>query len=87
VFIELLDDPASPAWRYDEDREPVPSAASDRAALKEVLLETPESLDDQAIYWCLKHGLSRSATFAGFARWRTRRDPPWVDPTPWLSES
>lgn len=87
VFIELLDDPASTAWEYDEHREPVPSAASDRAALEEMLLEKPESLDDQAIYWCLKHGLSRLATFAGFARWRTRRDPPWVDPVPWLSES
>lgn len=87
VFIELLDDPESSAWKYDEHREPIPSATSDRAALKEVLLEKPESLDDQAIYWCLKHGLSRSATFAGFARWRTRRDPSWVDPTPWLSES
>jgi hypothetical protein len=31
--------------------------------------------------------VSRSATFAGFARWRTRRDPSWVDPVPWLSES
>jgi hypothetical protein len=48
VFIELLDDPESPAWKYDEHREPIPSAASDRAALKEVLLEKPESLDDQA---------------------------------------
>jgi len=87
VFIELLDDPASSAWKYDEHRGPIPSAASDRAALAEALLEKPESLDDQAIYWCLKHGLSRSATFAGFARWRTRRDPSWVDPVPWLSES
>jgi hypothetical protein len=46
MFIELLDDPASSAWKYDEHREPVPSAASDRAALEEVLLEKPESLDD-----------------------------------------
>jgi len=87
VFIELLDDPASSAWKYDEHHGPVPSAASDRAALAEVLLEKPESLDDEAICWCLKHGLSRSATFAGFARWRTRRDSSWVDPVPWLSES
>jgi hypothetical protein len=86
VFIELLDDPASSAWKYDERYEPVPPAACDRTVLAEALLEKPESLDDQAIFWCLKHGLSRSATFAGFARWRARRDPPWVDPAPWLSE-
>jgi hypothetical protein len=87
VFIELLDDPASSAWKYDEHREPIPSVASDRAVLAEALLEKPESLDDEVIYWCLKHGLSRSATFAGFARWRTRLDPSWVDPVAWLSAS
>lgn len=87
VFIELLDDPASSAWKYDEHREPIPSVASDRSMLADVLLDKPESLDDEGIYWCLKHGLSRSATFAGFARWRTRLDPSWVDPAPWLSES
>ncbi len=47
VFIELLDDPESSAWKYDEHREPIPSTASDRAALEEVLLEKPESLGDQ----------------------------------------
>jgi len=57
VFIELLDDPVSSAWKYDEHREAAPPAASDRAALAEVLLEKPESLDDQATFWCLKHGL------------------------------
>jgi hypothetical protein len=50
------------------------------------LLEAPESLDDDSIYWCLTHGLSRQAAFGGFARWRRRRDPDWVDPNPSLGE-
>lgn len=86
LFIELLADPDSSAWKYDEDREAEPSMVSDRSALAQTLLDAPESLDDDSIYWCLKHGLDREATFAGFARWRRRRDPDWVDPAPWLSE-
>jgi hypothetical protein len=85
-FLELIDDPASSAWKYDESREAEPAAVSERASLKRVLLESPESLDDESIYWCLDHGLGSPATFGGFARWRKRRDPDWVDPSPWLSE-
>jgi hypothetical protein len=85
-FLELLEDPSSSAWRYDEHREAEPREVADRESLKRVLLEAPESLDDDSIYWCLTHGLSRQATFSGFARWRKRRDPDWVDPNPSLSE-
>lgn len=87
VFVELLADPTSSAWKYDEHHAVEPAAVSDRASLARVLVETPESLDDDSIYWCLAHGLSRQATFGGFARWRTRRDHDWVDPMSWLSES
>lgn len=86
LFIELLADPSSSAWKHDEGREVEPPQVADRQALTQVLLEAPESLDDDSIYWCLKHGLDRQATFGGFARWRRRRDPDWVDPSPWLSE-
>lgn len=85
-FIELINDPASSAWKYDEHREAEPDAVADRESLKQVLLREPESLDDDSIYWCLNHGMSHQATFGGFARWRRRRDPEWVDPTPYLSE-
>ncbi len=85
-FIELIDDPTSSAWKYDEQREPEPDVIADRESLKQVLLQEPESLDDGSIYWCLNHGLSHQATFGGFAQWRRRRDPDWVDPTPYLSE-
>jgi hypothetical protein len=85
-FIELVDDPTSSAWKYDEHREAEPREVSDRDYLKRTLLEAPESLDDDSIYWCLTHGLGRQAAFGGFARWRRRRDPDWVDPSPWLSE-
>jgi hypothetical protein len=85
-FIELVNDPNSSAWRYDEHREAEPREVADRESLKRVLLEAPESLDDDSIYWCLTHGLSRQATFSGFARWRKRRDPDWVDPNSSLSE-
>lgn len=87
LFIELLADSSSSAWKYDEDREAEPPQVADRQTLAKVLLEAPESLDDDSIYWCLKHGLDRQATFGGFARWRRRRDPDWVDPAPWLSEA
>lgn len=86
LFIELLADPSSSAWKYDEGREVEPSQVADRQALAQVLLEAPESLDDDSIYWCLAHGLDRQATFGGFARWRRQRDPSWVDPSPSLSE-
>jgi hypothetical protein len=86
LFIELLADPSSSAWKYDEGREAEPLQVADRQSLARVLLEAPESLDDDSIYWCLKHGLDRQATFGGFVRWRRRRDPDWVDPAPWLSE-
>jgi hypothetical protein len=86
LFIELLADPSSSAWKYDEGREVEPSQVADRQALAQVLLEAPESLDDDSIYWCLTHGLDRQATFGGFARWRIQRDPSWVDPSPLLSE-
>jgi hypothetical protein len=85
-FIELLDDPSSSAWRYDEQWKGVPEGVSNRESLKQVLLEAPEFLDDDSIYWCLDHGLSSPAAFYGFARWRKRRDPEWIDPSPWLSE-
>jgi len=87
LFIDLLADPNSSAWKYDENREAEPLTVSDRSALAQILLEAPESLDDDSIYWCLKHGLGRQATFGGFARWRRRRDPEWEDPSPWLSET
>jgi len=87
LFIELLADPTSSAGRYNENREVEPSMVSDRIGLAQVLLEAPESLDDDSIYWCLVHGLGRQAAFGGFARWRKRRDPDWVDPAPSLSES
>ena len=86
-FSELLTDPASPARKYDDGRGEEPRSMADRSALAELLLETPESLDDDGIYWCLAHGLSSQAAFGGFARWRRRRDPAWIDPSPWLSES
>ncbi len=85
-FIELVNDPTSSAWKYDEHREAEPHEVADRESLKRVLLEAPESLDDDSIYWCLAHGLSRQAAFGGFARWRKRRDRDWVDPSPSLSE-
>jgi hypothetical protein len=85
-FIELVNDPSSSAWRYDPHREAEPPGVADRESLKRALLEAPESLDDDSIYWCLTHGLSRQAAFGGFARWRRRRDPDWVDPNPSLSE-
>ena len=87
VFVELLADPTSSAWRYDEHHAVGPAAVSDRASLTRILVEAPESLDDDSIYWCLAHGLSRQAAFRGFARWRKRRDHDWVDPMPWLSEN
>lgn len=80
-FVELLADAASPAWRYDDGREAEPRSVANRPALAELLLETPEALDDDSIYWCLSHGLSHQAPFGGFARWRRRRDPAWVDPS------
>lgn len=85
LFIELVDDPSSSAWKYDEHREAEPPEVSDRGPLKRTLLEVPESLDDESLYWCLDHGLGRQATFGGFARWRKRRDPDWVDPSSSLS--
>jgi hypothetical protein len=86
VFIELLADRASAAWRHDDRGEPEPASVSDRKALRRTLLEEPEALDDDGIYWCLSHGLARQATFRGYARWRRRRDPAWTDPMPWLSK-
>lgn len=86
LFLELINDPTSSAWKYDEHREAEPREVADRESLMRVLLEEPESLDDDSIYWCLAHGLSHQATFGGFARWRKRRDPDWIDPTPHLSE-
>jgi hypothetical protein len=85
-FLELINDPASSAWRYDENREVEPREVSNREHLQRALLGAPESLDDDTIYWCLGHGLSRVASFGGFARWRKRREPSWIDPSPWLSE-
>lgn len=85
-FIELIDDPSSSAWKYATPREAEPDAVSDHDKLTQVLLETPESLDDDSIYWCLAHGLGGQATFSGFARWRKQRNPDWVDPSSWLSE-
>jgi hypothetical protein len=86
LFIELLVDPTSSAWRRDEHHEAEPHAVSDRATLSQILLEAPESLDNESIDWCLVHGLASQATFGGFARWRRRRDPDWIDPLPRLSE-
>jgi hypothetical protein len=87
VFFELLADPTPSAWKYDEHHAVEPAAVTDRVSLARILVEAPESLDDDSIYWCLAHGLSRQATFIGFARWRKRRDYDWVDPMSWLSES
>jgi hypothetical protein len=55
-------------------------------ALPQVLLAEPDSLDEESIEWCLGRGLAHGAPFAGFARWRLRREPGWVDPSPGLSE-
>lgn len=85
-FLELINDPTSLAWRYEKSREAEPAAVSDRESLKRILLDAPESLDDDSIYWCLAHRLGSQAAFGGFARWRKRRDPDWVDPNPSLSE-
>lgn len=56
------------------------------AALGGILLAEPDTLDEENIDWCLDHGLARGTPFAGFARWRLRREPGWVDPSPGLSE-
>jgi hypothetical protein len=74
-------------WKHDEHQAVEPAAVSDRALLARILVEAPESLDDDSIYWCLARGLSHQATFGGFARWRKRCDHDWVDPMSWLSES
>src|SRR6201999_1830664 len=44
LFIELLEDPASSAWKYDQQREAEPREVADRMLLKQILLEAPESL-------------------------------------------
>jgi hypothetical protein len=72
VFIDSLADPDSDAWRYDDQRAPEPASVADREALRVVLVTEPESLDDDAIYWCLGHGLGRDCS-AGLERWRQRR--------------
>lgn len=87
LFGELIADPASSAWKYDDGKSPPPRQAADWSTLEAILLEKPEALDDDAIYWCLRHGLPYQATLGGFARWRKRRDPDWSDPWPWLEET
>lgn len=86
AFIELLADPTSSAWDRDDGRSPAPASVADRDRLRDVLRTQPETLDDAAIRWCLRHGFSNAATHRGFARWRIRHDPSWQDPQPWLSE-
>jgi hypothetical protein len=85
VFTESLADPSSKAWSDDDGRSPVPTSAIDRNALRAALLTAPETLDDDGVRWCWRHGLRYRVAYAGFARWRTRRDPSWVDPTPPLA--
>jgi len=81
AFFELLGDPDSVAWKYDGSTTPPPSVA-DRGRLSQLLLEQPELLDDNGIYWCLRHSLSFTAPYRGYARWRRRRDGSWTDPSP-----
>lgn len=86
VFVERLADPGSSAWRQANPDEPEPRSVHDRDALRRALLAEPDALEEESIDWCLGHGLARGAPFAGFARWRLRREPGWVDPSPGLSE-
>ena len=87
AFIEQVGDPPSPLRSgIGSDNSP-PRSVSDGELLTRTLLEDPELLDDDGIYWCLRNGFVRPAAFRGFARWRSRRDPDWVDPLPWLSEA
>ncbi len=87
MFIESLTDRASAAWRYDKYANTEPPAVRNRKTLAAILREAPQNLQEDAIHWCQVHGLSRHATFGGYAQWRSRRDPDWVDPSPWLRES
>ena len=84
AFLELLDDTTSVAWRYDDGSKPEPASVTNRDALRGLLEAEPEALDDDGIYWCLGHGLGHHAAHRGYARWRSRRDPAWKDPSPWL---
>jgi hypothetical protein len=84
AFFELLATPGSAAWRHDDGSNPEPPSVADRDTLRALLLDEPERLDDEAIYWCLGHGLSFTALSRGYARWRRRRDQSWTDPNPWL---
>lgn len=79
VFMERLSDRAT--YSGVEVRPTL-----DPGLLRQALLGRPESLGDADIYWCLDHDLGRGVPFAGYARWRRRREPEWIDPSPGLSE-
>lgn len=83
-FMAALDDPGSPAWKYDDRSKPEPVTVADRAALTQALLTAPDQLDDDTVWWCLADGLGHWATHRGYARWRQRRDPDWENPAPYL---
>lgn len=80
-FMELVDADGAALGE-----KPMFQSAESRRELKRALLFEPETLDDDSLYWCMGQGLDRKATFRGFAEWRRRRDPEWVDPSPFLSE-
>ena len=84
AFMDLLSDPGSVAWGHDGRSQPEPASVADRDALRAALLTEPEALDDDGIYWCMNHGLGHRAADRGYARWRTRLDPAWENPAPWL---
>ena len=86
AFGDMLADPSSVAWEHDDGALPEPASVHDRDALAALLRSRPEQLDDEGIRWCHRHGLAHRAPFAGFARWRRRRDPTWTDPQAWLYE-